>query len=118
VNLEDKNMNNFWEDAQIISTYSDANAIDDGWLKDISHFNVIFNGKLINRVTSPTFMTVNLNEDSAKETLSLIAVNAKFDGHGEDAWGIFQMKNKFESEKFWLIPNEVGGYTLMLPDDY
>lgn len=111
-------MSDFWENAQIISSYTDNDAVEDGWLKDISKHNVQFNSKVINRVTSPAFVTANLNEDSAKETLSMIAVNAKFDGNDEEAWGIFQMKKMFGGEKLWLVPNEVNCYTLMLPDDY
>ena len=55
---------------------------------------------------------------TAKNNLQFIADNSRFDGEGFDAWGIFEPDARLGNEKFWLVPNEVGGYTLLLPSEY
>jgi hypothetical protein len=32
----------------------------------------------------------------------------------EDAW----RTGAYEGKELWLLPNEVGGFTLLFPDDY
>jgi hypothetical protein len=112
-------MNDFWADAEIISTYTDNDAIEDGIIIDISDLKIYFNQKIITRITIAANQIVSLSgkpDFEAKETLQHISTNAKYDGTGEDAWGIVKIRRL--KEKLWLIPNEHNGYTLMLPSDY
>ena len=109
----------FW--GKPISIYTDADAQEDGILIDVSGFGVKFNGRVINRVTVGADLAIGLQKKetaTAKNNLQFIADNASFDGKGETAWGIFEPDARLGNEKFWLIPNEVGGYTLMLPSEY
>ena len=111
----------FWKDAGIISVYTDGDARDDGFLTDVSALFVGFNGKLVNRLTSEASAALNFerfSEDEQRETLEQIVSFSRFDGEGADAWGICNSALIAGGEKLWLIPNEVNGYTLMLPDEY
>lgn len=109
----------FW--GEPISIYTDADAQEDGVLTDVSDLGVKFNGKIINRVAVGARLAVELREKqpaTIKTDLELIARNSTFDGSGADAWGIFQPDARLGNEKLWLVPNEVGGYTLLTPDEY
>lgn len=112
-------LNEFW--GEIISVYSDADAIDDGVISDISELGIEFNGKPINRITDSAEMVLKLSDKTpaaAKTDLQFIADNSEKDRDGADAWGIFQPRDDFGNEKLWLVGNEIDGYTLMLPSDY
>ena len=109
----------FW--GEPISIYTDSDAMEDGILSDVSGFGVKFNGSLINRMTAAAAFALDLKEKdtaTAKNNLQFISDNCAFDGDGADAWGIFQPDARLGNEKLWLIPNEIGGITLMLPEDY
>lgn len=109
----------FW--GEIISTYTDADAVSDGFLVDVGALNVRFNGKIINRIACQATRVLDVqNKESAQlaDDFKFIAENSACDGDGANAWGVFQMNGKFQDEKFWLVPNEVGGYTLLRPDEY
>ena len=110
---------NFW--GETISIYTDADAREDGILMDVSALGALFNGKAINRVAVGAALAIGLKERepaTVKNNLEFIARNSTFDGEGFDAWGIFQPDARIGNEKLWLVPNEVGGYTLLLPDEY
>ena len=110
---------NFW--GEPISVYTDADALEDGILIDVADLNIEFNGRLINRVTCGAEAVLKLREKqtaTAKNNLQFISDNCTFDGEGADAWGIFQPHARLCNEKFWLVPNEVSGYTLLLPEEY
>ncbi len=105
----------FW--GEPISVYTDADAIEDGILTDVSHFGIKFNSLPINRLTTGASLALRLEEkgfSTAKNNLQFIADNCKLD----DGWGIFQPDSRFGNEKFWLIPNEINGITIMLPSEY
>lgn len=109
----------FW--GEPISIYTDSDAMEDGILSDVSSFGVKFNGLLINRMTAAAASALELNEKdpaTIKNNLQFIVDNCTFDGEGADAWGIFQADSRLGNEKLWLIPNETGGITVMLPSDY
>ena len=108
----------FW--GEIISTYTDADAMEDGVLIDVSNLRVRFNGKIISRVTTGAALVLQINDpDSAVRLITLqhVAEHAEKDRE-EDAWGIFQSDIRFGGENLWLIPNEMDGYTLLLPSEY
>lgn len=107
--------------SEIISIYTDDDAVEDGVLIDISGFGIKFNNRIINRITQGAETVLNLLEKqraTAKNNLQFIADRAAQDGEGFDAWGIFEPEARLGNEKLWLVCNELGGYTLMLPADY
>ena len=111
----------FWKDAQVISIYTDTDAIEDGVLEDVSKLGISFNGKLINRITvgvSALLDFKNLDISIQKNRLRFIAGNSTKDREGEDAWGIFAANPLLGNSKMWLVGNELGGMTLMLPSEY
>ena len=111
--------NDFW--GEIISTYTEADAIEDGILTDVSSLNVKFNNKIIDRLTVGTVLALdaeNKEPSTITNNLKFIAENCTFDGDGADAWGIFEADAQLGNEKFWLVPNENDRYTLMKPDEY
>jgi hypothetical protein len=114
-------LDDFWKDAVIIDAYTDTEAIEDGYLIDVSNLGITFNGKLINRVTVGVSSLLGFAEmDSAikKNRLRFIAGNSVKDREGEDAWGIFAANPLLGNEKLWLVGNELGGYSVILPSEY
>lgn len=114
----DKEFLEFW--GEPISVYTDADALGDGLLIDVSDLNVHFNGQIINRITfgaDDIVKVFNAEKETAAADLLFVSLNAKKDREGETAWGIFEPCEKFP-KKLWLVNNEVGGYTLMLPEEY
>ncbi|HEX8565425.1 MAG TPA: hypothetical protein VF648_07110 [Pyrinomonadaceae bacterium] len=114
-------LDNFWKDAEIISVYTDEDAQEDGYLTDVSNHSVKFNGKTINRLTCGAIEALkfeNLTEAEQKQTLEQIVLLSRFDGSGEDAWGICENEKVAGGIKLWLIPNEINGYSALLPDEY
>jgi len=112
-------MDNFW--GEPISIYTDADAIEDGTLIDVSGCRISFNNKPINRVTDNAFHTLDFAKKqpaTISNNLKFIAENSKKDREGADAWGIFEADKRLGNEKLWLVNNELDGYTLMLPGDY
>jgi len=122
-----------WDGFEVISTYSDAEALEDGTLVDIS-------GRL-----DPGS---SLNVPNARATVGIFSAFAELarrradikpedvDGTArlacqllyraimrkpadEDGWRKTEARSDGESiGEVWLIPNELGGLTLMLPSDY
>lgn len=114
-------LDDFWKDAVIIDAYTDTEAVEDGYLTDVSILGIIFNGKPINRVTVGVWSLLEFAEmDSAikKNRLRFIAGNSVKDREGDDAWGIFAPNPQLGNQKLWLVGNELGAYTLMLPSEY
>jgi type I site-specific restriction endonuclease len=117
--MTDKEFYEFW--GEPISVYSDKDAQEDGILTDISEFGVKFNGKTVNRVTSGARLAIDLKNKqtaTAKNNLQFIADNSVKDSEGAEAWGVFEGNPKLCDERLWLVTNEIGGYTLMLPSEY
>ncbi|HEX8289809.1 MAG TPA: hypothetical protein VF556_17640 [Pyrinomonadaceae bacterium] len=109
----------FW--GEPISIYTDADAQEDGVLTDVSDLRVKFNGKIINRIAVEASIALDARNKQPEQlagNLEFIANNCEFDGDGEDAWGVFKPNAQLGNEKFWLVPNEVKGYSLILPSEY
>lgn len=109
--------NDFWANAEILDTYTDADAIDDGVLVNTTAENVYFNGKIINRITANAHFNAHLvteTDRDIQEIMQDISINARKSDNGCDVWGVYEKSDLV----FWLVPNEIHGYTLMMPDDY
>ena len=102
-----------------IFEYTDKQAVDDGVLVDISGLGLTLNGKSINRMTGTLHGEL---EPFVK------AEAARFDGN-ENAALASILRTKLEMRTgdegmyvvppgLWVMPNEVGGYTFMKPEDY
>jgi hypothetical protein len=109
--------NNPFEDAPVIFVYDDDQAVADGylvkWEYDASDF---IDGRPINRITRAVW-------EATVEKISFITNitpvrhlirRLQAEGQVKDAW----LTGEVDGVTYWCIPNEIGGYTLMLPDDY
>ena len=96
-----------------ISVYSDAQAIEDGFL-------IAIDGPgRVNRATGavfdhfaqpigdPRFRVFDL-------TPLMDAIRAILKVEPDDGWRV----GDYQGKRLWLIPNELGGLTLMFPEDY
>jgi len=103
------------EPENIIASYTDAEALEDGVL-------VAMDSLPVNRVTravfdhftqpmgsSPLTGVVTDITPLRKVIQTMLAVEADTDG-----WRI----GVYENKQLWVIPNEVSGLTLMFPEDY
>ncbi len=96
-----------------ISVYTDSQAVEDGVLVPVTGDGGV------NRVTRAVFdqFTKSIGNKSLKITditALMAAIRFMHRLTPDNGWrtGIYQ------SKKLWLIPNEVGGLTLMFPEDY
>jgi hypothetical protein len=98
-----------------IVAYSDKQALEDGVLVSVSG-----EGR-VNRVTRAVFDHFTEPMDSSPRRLvpditrlqEAIRAMLKIEPD-EDAW----RTGTYEGKTLWLIPNEVGGLTLLFPGDY
>jgi hypothetical protein len=100
----------------VIDEYSDKQALEDGVLVSVPG-----EGK-VNRVTRAAFdyFTEPMGSSPATGQVNDItrlqdAIRALLKVEPDQgAW----RTGTYERKKLWLIPNEVGGLTLLFPDDY
>ncbi len=103
-----------------IFEYTDRQAVEDGVLVDISGLGLpTLNGRPINRMTGTLYGEL---EPFVK------AEAARFDGNERAALASI-LRTKLEMRRasddmyvvppgLWVMPNEVGGFTFMKPEDY
>jgi len=100
----------------VIDEYSDKQALEDGVLVSVPG-----EGK-VNRVTRAVFDHFTKPMGSSPETGQVTDITRLQEAirallkiePDEDAW----RTGAYEGKEVWLIPNEVGGLTLLFPDDY
>jgi hypothetical protein len=103
-----------------IDCYTDADALSDGVLIDVTDLGVHFGGRPVNRFTrsvwfdwqdefQPIGQTLPKNalHHHLRAKLQAALLSAIYKG---DIWTL--------PERLWLIENEVEGWTLMYPQDY
>ena len=124
-----------FDDLEPISTYGDAQAVDDGALVAVSERDRVtcnafgwMQDNIGNSDTPPNRWPVNLFPWCRAKDAGARAVAAAQGLIGEEAntarriyegnigGGIHTWEHS--GKTFWLIPNEVGGVTLMVPEDY
>ena len=102
------------QEPEVISRYTDAQALEDGVLVAVDFAPV-------NRVTRSVFDYFARPIDTSPAKGAVIditpvrkVIEAMLAVESDDGWrsGIYEGKN------LWLIPNEVKGLTLMFPEDY
>lgn len=103
------------EPENVISSYTDAQALEDGVLVAVGFAPVnrvtraVFDYFARPMGTSPLTGAVIDITPVRKAAEAMLAVKAN-----EDGW----RSGTYEGKKLWLIPNEVRGLTLMFPEDY
>lgn len=120
----------FW--GQPISVYTDSNAIDDGILIPFRTRR----GDTGHRITSNAFHSLNEHHRPAYPTyedgdflrfyfcelLALIPAALACDRRGSYLTTNFDFRvqeySGGTSDQLWYVPNEIGGITMMRPDDY
>ena len=116
-----------------ISVYTDADAINDGTLVDITSLNLSFESKPINRMTGNLFWSKRpdypMNDEQLAELFKECEssdddpVNFDLKVFARDlAEALKQAKGEDRLRTLppdmWLVENEVQGWTLMYPSDY
>lgn len=99
---------------EIISRYTDAEALEDGELMDTSKYS-----HSINRVTSG--LLAKGYENNVPNLMDLMRqAEHKYNHHEGDDW-FFKVQVEFpngDSGDIFMVLNETGKFTLMLPEDY
>ena len=97
-----------------ISVYTDAQAVEDGVLVPVT------GDGLVNRVTRAVFDHFVTPIGDARHGVfnitpltNIIRAMLKLEPDA-DGW----RTGTHQEKELWLIPNEIGGLTLMFPDDY
>lgn len=136
-----------FDNADIISRYSDEEAVDDGVLADISAWGVRHIGRPVNRMTRNLFESLRpysepmsacgrhmlsategftadcddcqtafgMHMESTLRTKLKLAVDTAEEG--EERGYLFKLPGR-DDDGIWLIGNELGGFTVMFPEDY
>lgn len=113
--------NQIFTEADIIFKYTAQDALNDGIFARLGKSNHLITNNLLSAMQKKHSMELGecLNFVLC-ETLPLIAYAFKADQQG----GIFKTNYMFKvgnfkhSEIIWMMPNELGGLTLMKPEDY
>jgi hypothetical protein len=110
---------------EVISTYTDREALDDGFLVEL-HARVGFRGLPVNRMTRHLFDDLTpfieaeapfFDGDLNRGLASILRTKCSFaqgdPGNTGEIGDIYRIP-----PKLWLVRNEVGGWTVMYPEDY
>lgn len=108
---------NPFDDAEIISIYTDADALADGVLVNIAPLGITFQDQPVNRMTGTLwgdFQLTHADPQTGEMNTRALADNlhAKI-SMAAMRGGIWQLPSNL-----WLIENEMKGWTLMFPEDY
>ena len=93
-----------------ISVYTDEQAIADGMLADIGPLGLHFNGRPVNRITGGLLADFRPFLDAGLDLADALRTKLRYAYYKGDIWHI--------PPGLWLIDNELGGWTLMRPEDY
>src|SRR5713226_5380161 len=114
-NLPELPIDGIFDDAEVIDVYTDADALGDGSLVAVPGPGGI------NRVTRAVFdhFTESMGTSPITGPVTNIgplmdAIRAMLAIEPDDGW----RTGDYQGKRLWLIPNEVGGLTLMFPGDY
>ena len=116
----------------VIYAYTDEMALEDGTLVDISSLGLTFESKPINRMTCALFwreqkkyplnaeqltdQLADCDDDHEPVNFDLAAYAVTIRSQLADAGGSDYLRTL--PDGVWLVENETGGWTLMLPSDY
>ena len=101
---------------EIIYSYTDDQAVDDGVLIDLgTKFRVSNYSGLFSKMADAWGKELAI--DRCRGIILENAANARKFFEDDDIWDV-DVRIGGENENLWLIPNEVGGITLMRKEDY
>ena len=101
----------------VIYAYTDSNALEDGVLADVSALGLRTpKGAPVNRITASIVVMIGIDASPGPKKPDLPKLRAMVTSCGRESKGWFV--GEYDGTKLWLVDNEVGGYTLMLPEDY
>jgi len=114
---------------EVVFSYSDRQAVEDGVLVNISGLKIPFQGLWVNRMTGGLWADVaepliSEGPDELKVIVLQGFLNAKvakaqdsIHNTGE-AGDIYTIPASNDCGKLWLVRNEVGGFTILRPSEY
>lgn len=129
------------DDFKVVSEYHDQEAIDDGVIYDVSGIGnkpIVLNDKPINRISNSVMGEFTRAVDESSKgilksqpefhthvlhsviiyMLQQLSIQAK-DSNGDGFMYVVKTNEVDQPQNaYWLVANEVGGYTLMRPEDY
>ncbi len=93
-----------------IDVYTDADALADGMLADTGPLGLHFNGRPVNRITGGLLADFRPFLNETATLASTLRAKLRYAYYKGDIWQL--------PPGLWLIENELGGWTLMRPEDY
>lgn len=108
-------------EADIIFKYTAQDALNDGIFAKLGKSNHLVTSNLLHALQKKHSMELDQALSFIlNETLCLVAYAFKADQQGEifKTNYMFKVGNFKHSEIIWMMPNELGGLTLMKPEDY
>jgi hypothetical protein len=100
----------------VIYAYTDSNALEDGVLADVSALGLKTpNGRPVNRITASIAVMIGIDASPGPKSPDLPKLRAMVAACDRESKGWFI--GEYDGTTLWLVDNEVGGYTLMLPED-
>jgi hypothetical protein len=106
-----------YEKFKILSVYTDSQAVRDGVLVDISSFRLFLNHLPLNRITGNLYAELmKYSYQNTGKLRSILRTKISYASMPNDGPqdGYFYLL----PPNLWAVQNEIGGYTLMLPEDY
>lgn len=98
---------------EIIYKYTDAQAVEDGVLVDISGYRLGWLGRPVNRITRTLFDALAEFAVGGNDVRRMLMTKLRYARPSGDDAGMFILP-----PDLWMLPNEIGGWTVMFPDDY
>ena len=93
-----------------IDVYTDEQALADGMLADVGSLDLHFRGKPVNRITGGLLADFRPFLNATTTLASTLRAKLRYAYYKGDVWQV--------PPGLWLVENEIGGWTLMRPEDY
>jgi hypothetical protein len=105
-------IDDFWEDAEVVFKYTDADAVEDGVLMPVSFgaINLVTNG-IVHKFSGQGYFEIEKFNSFMTETTRLLSEQQK-----EKADWFYSVV--IEESKYFIARNGSNGFTLMLPEEY
>jgi hypothetical protein len=91
--------------------YTDAQALEEGVLVDISGYRLVWLGRPINRMTKRLFETLSRFAAKGFGVKKMLATKLRYIRPTDDPGHFILPPN------LWLRLNDTGGWTIMFPED-
>lgn len=108
------------DEFEIISSYTDEQAVEDGMIIPIGHLRISLDGKIIDRITTALWVELTnkvtkLDDGSLNQVELELAIMDLMDV-ADSKQDMFVMKTPYGP--VWACLNERNRWTLMFPSDY